>query len=363
MTTQGWGGGGGEPWDQAMHNVQAAYRNARVTYNDPDEFADDSVTWKQLRPHTVRAANVALVLTMAAFVIVCCTCGIFLNIGTSSQGDLNTAAAATSGAFITPLIVIGLAFIAWIVSLFFPIKEPIAEYALLVENRAGAAPAVYGYMLQSAAQRALPFPMAPVRIAGQYLMSFGDTRLQSLVAVQTYGTDLYFGWTMWRSRSTIILIGHALRDGFRALAGGAQYRSAINGGRTRALREITHSITRLGVQSAIAGLSATEETNRLVATTPEAPMPPGSQIAPPTIAPVATVPAQAQPVTGAWPQVRPGYPTSAPPVSAPPVSGPPTYDQQQPPVSGPPTYGQQQPPVSGPPTYGYGQQPPATPTQ
>ncbi|WP_433073256.1 hypothetical protein ACQP1P_25250 [Dactylosporangium sp. CA-052675] len=340
MTTQGWGGAGGEPWDQAMHNVQAAYRNARVTYTDPDEFADDSVTWKQLRPHTVRASNVALVLSLATFVIVCCACGLFANIGTSSQGDLNTLGAATGASVIVPAIVIALAFIAWIVALFFPIKEPIAEYALLVENRAAAAPAVYGYMLQSAAQRALPFPMAPVRIAGQYLMSFGDTRLQSLVAVQTYGTDLYFGWTMWRSRSTIILIGHALRDGFRAMAGGASYRSAINGGRTRALREITHSITRLGVQSAIAGLGATEETNRLVATTPEAPMPPGSQIAPPAIAPVMVVPvAPPQPVTGAWPQVRPGYPASAPPVSAPPVSAPPV---SAPPQSAPP-YGTQPP--------------------
>ncbi|MFB9444217.1 hypothetical protein Dvina_26465 [Dactylosporangium vinaceum] len=324
MTTQGWGGPGGEPWDQALHNVQAAYRNARVTYTEPDEFADDSVTWKQLRPHTVRAGNVALVLSLLVLVIICCTCGLFFNIGQQAQ-DLDTALAASTGSVLVPMIVAGLAFVAWCVSLFFPIKEPIAEYSLLVENRAAAAPAVYGYMLQSAAQRALPFPMAPVRIAGQYLLSFGDTRLQSLVAVQTYGTDLYFGWTMWRSRSTVLLIVHALRDGFRALAGGASYRSAINGGRTRALREITHSITRLGVQSAIAGLAATEETNRLVATTPEAPMPPGVQpIVPPTIAPAAVYPPQyQQPVTGAWPQV------SAPPSSAPPASGPP-YGTQPP---------------------------------
>ncbi|MEU7871459.1 hypothetical protein [Dactylosporangium sp. NPDC049140] len=334
MGTQGWGGAGGEPWEQAMHNVQAAYRNARVTYAEPDEFADDSVTWKQLRPHTVRAANVALVLSLVTFVIVCCTCGLFANIGSNAQ-DVDTLTAVGGASFLVPAIVIALAFIAWIVVLFFPIKEPIAEYALLVENRAAAAPAVYGYMLQSAAQRALPFPMAPVRIAGQYLMSFGDTRLQSLVAVQTYGTDLYFGWTMWRSRSTIILIGHALRDGFRAMAGGASYRSAINGGRIRALREITHSITRLGVQSAIAGLAATEETNRLVATTPEAPMPPGSQIAPPAIAPAMVVPTHQPPVTGGWPQVQPGYPTSAPPSSAPPSSAPP--------ASGPPYYGTQPP--------------------
>src|SRR4051812_44185977 len=96
MSTQGWGGPGGEPWDQAMQNVQAAYRNARVTYTEPDEFADDSVTWKQLRPHTVRAGNVALVLTLVTFVLTCCICGVFFNVGapqgSGQNADLTFAA-------------------------------------------------------------------------------------------------------------------------------------------------------------------------------------------------------------------------------------------------------------------------------
>ena len=31
----------------------------------------------------------------------------------------------------------------------------------------------------------------------------------------TPGTDLYVGWTMWRSRSTILMIGHMFRDLFQ----------------------------------------------------------------------------------------------------------------------------------------------------
>ncbi|WP_238010145.1 hypothetical protein KZZ52_05490 [Dactylosporangium sp. AC04546] len=325
MSTQNWGGGA-DPWQQVLQDVQSSYRNARVTYREPDEFADDSVTWKQIRPHAVRAANVALVLSLATFVILCCTCGVFFNAGTNAD-SIEGLTLASGGAMITIPVVIGLAFTAWVVTLFFPIKEPIAEYALVVEGKAAAGAAAYGYMLQSAGQRALPFRMGPVRVAGQYLLTLGDTQLQSLLSVQTYGTDLYFGWTMWRSRSTIVLIGHTLRDGFRAMAGGTAYRSAITGGRIRALREITHSVTRLGVQTAIMNLAATQETNRLVEITPEAPMPTGlPPLAPPGIAPMQ------QPVTGAWPQVHQpptGSPMSAPPMSAPPMSAPPYPPHQQ----------------------------------
>lgn len=336
MTTQGWGGS--DPWQQAMQDVQSSYRSHRVTYEPPDERADDTVTAKQTRPHATRALIVFLVAFGAALIIGCCGC-FALGLGGSAAanndplGGVDSIANAIQGAFSFLFFMFVLAFAAWLVVLFFPLKEPIAEYSMLIEGRAGVAAAAYGYILQSAHQRATPFPIVPVRLGGQFMLSLGDKGLQSLISVQVYGSDLFFNWTMWRSRSTIVLIGHALRDGFRLVGqGGTAYRSAVAGGRIRALREITHSITRLGVQAAILNLMATPETQQMVEQVPRQELPPGS--APPAIPPM---PPPSPQQTGAW-QHQPQQPAPQYPATGPqyPTSGAPQYPTSAPPASGPP---------------------------
>jgi hypothetical protein len=71
------------------------------------------------------------------------------------------------------------------------------------------------------------------------------------VVVRPIGVDLYLGWTMWRSRSTVVLIGHLLRDTFQGTGLSTGFSSEMRATASRALRELVHSVTREGVQAAI----------------------------------------------------------------------------------------------------------------
>jgi hypothetical protein len=74
-----------------------------------------------------------------------------------------------------------------------------------------------------------------------------NDRVHGMVLVRPIGADMFLGWTMWRARSTAVLIAHLLRDMFQGASLASDVRAASN----RALRELIHSITREGVQAAI----------------------------------------------------------------------------------------------------------------
>ncbi len=309
---------GRDPLFEAVQDVNASYRAARTNYTRPDEYIDDTITPTNLRPHVTRAAVGFLVASIVGFFLACCLgCLAFQGNSTVEDAFDTSGDVAVGSSFYTFWAILGLAYIAWIVSLFFRIREPIAEYSLLIEGRAMAAPNAYGFVLRAAQARSTPFPLYPVRPGGQYMLRLGDDRLQSLIVVQTYGTDLFVGWTMWRSRSTMVVIWHIVRDLFRVFAGGTAYRSALQNTHARALREITHSLTRLGVQAAVLNVTAPPDVIHLVNQVAEVPMEQVAAMAPPPIQP----PTQHYPTdpSGQYGQ----YPVSGPPVSGPPTSGPP----------------------------------------
>ena len=75
------------------------------------------------------------------------------------------------------------------------------------------------------------------------------------VSVFGFGTSLYVGWMMWRSRRGATLIGQFLKD----LIGGILGRSGIinqmlRTEKVRAMREAVHSAVREGVDAAVAGI-------------------------------------------------------------------------------------------------------------
>jgi hypothetical protein len=333
-----------DPLFEAVQDVNASYRAARTNYAKPDEFIDDTITPVNLRPHVTRGLVGFLLATVVGFILACCLGCIAYSGSNQADSAFNSPSDVDPGgnAFYTFMAIIGLSYIAWIVSLFFRIREPIAEYSLLIEGRAMAAPAAYGFVLRAAQARQTPFPLYSVRLAGQYWLRLGDDRLQSLIVVQTYGTDLYVGWTMWRSRSTIVVIWHMVRDLFRVFAGGTAYRSALQNTHARALREITHSLTRLGVQAAVLNVTAPPEVLHLVSQVQEVSLEQMGSMAPPPIQP----PAQTVPTDPSGQQYYGGQPTSAPPAGQyggqygqPPVSGPPypPYNNPPGPFGPPPT--------------------------
>jgi hypothetical protein len=323
---------GRDPLFEAVQDVNASYRAARTGYTRPDEYIDDTITPTNVRPHVIRALTGFLLASVVGFFLACCMgCLTLSGNATLDEAFQTSGSQAFGSSFLTFWAILGLSYIAWIVSLFFRIREPIAEYSLLIEGRAMAAPNAYGFVLRAAQARSTPFPLYPIRLAGQYMLRLGDDRLQSLIVVQTYGTDLYVGWTMWRSRSTMVVLWHIIRDLFRIFAGGTAYRSALQNTHARALREITHSLTRLGVQAAVLNVTAPPEVLHLVAQVAEVSVDQRGASAPPPI----QQPTQTIPTDPSGQQYYGG--------GVAPASGPPGQ-YGQPPVSGPP--GPQYPPYN-----------------
>lgn len=260
MTDPGWSQATEPPpLQQAIVDVHASYRSANTNHTPPDELVDDTVGWQQLKPHVVRSSMMLLATVVAStitFVFALCA-GLSSVINdfernsfSGSGGDEGNGGLFTGCAWLFGIIAVA-CLVTWIVMLFLPLREPIAEYSLLIEGRAAAYLTAYWWIWYSARERHTPFAVAPTRYAQQYLLAITGGRDQSLVVVRPYGADLYVGWTMWRSRSTVAIIWHTIRDRFRLFGGGTTFRSAVRGANTRALREVTHSVAREGVQVAI----------------------------------------------------------------------------------------------------------------
>lgn len=236
---------------QAVIDVHGGYRATRLTFEPPDELISDVVTGRVLRPHLVRS-----VVFLAAFLFLVLlyflTFLILLVAAASNPARLIFANAA--GAELVPvawlmllLILQGGVILAWVVSLFAPARESISEYGLLIEGRAEAHAVAYSWIVETVRGRRSPFRVTMAQVSGVPVVTFRNGRDHALVLVQPKGGDLYLGWTMWRARSTVVVLGHLIRDFFQVSDAAADIRAASS----RALRELVHSVTREGVQAAI----------------------------------------------------------------------------------------------------------------
>lgn len=247
----------------SLVDIHSGYRSGRMNHEPPDELASSQVTLRTLRPHFFRfvmffvVENILGILLLVFSVIAAITGGASSLLSNSPYGGNNgygTAASSGGSFFGTMATVIGflmlVVVVAWFVSLFLPMREPVAEYGALLEGRAGAARAAFDWIRRTARIRQSPLQITDASSGQQNLLVFGAGLEQAAVLVTVYGADLYLGWTMWRRRSTVMVVFHALRDMLETLRGGA-YASDVRLGRTRAFRELVHSLTREGVQVAI----------------------------------------------------------------------------------------------------------------
>jgi hypothetical protein len=236
-------------FQHALVDVHGNYRAHRLSHEPPDELISDVVTARTWRPHAVRSGfffGLFVIVSIISFftwiiaIVVAATTTNFVTGESSGSGSF-----ALSLAYFL-LVVQVLIVVAWIVALFLPLREPIAEYGLLIEGRAAAHVQAYWWIMNTARTRQSPFNVRFGTVQGLPVLQLVNGREHGLVVVRPVGMDLYVGWTMWRARSTVIMIGHMFRDMFQSgLAG--DVRSASG----RALRELIHSITREGVQAAI----------------------------------------------------------------------------------------------------------------
>ena len=237
-------------FQRVLGDVHGHYRSKRVRHEAPDELISDAVTARTWLPHVVRSGfffGLFIFVGMIAFIVwMLALIAAIDSSATESQFQQNAVNTVWINLSYALLVVQFLVLVAWVIILFVPLREPIAEYGLLIEGRAPATTLAYWWIMNTAHARQSPFSLQFGKVLGTPILIMQNGRERGLVVVRPVGTDLYVGWTMWRSRSTVVMIGHMFRDLFQnPLA--ADVRSASG----RALRELIHSLAREGVQAAI----------------------------------------------------------------------------------------------------------------
>lgn len=234
LQTLGWRGGDGN----------ASYLDKTLRHRGMEVSLDDRVTARDIAMLFIYAAA-ASILAFLPFLFL----GVLFLI------------AAGGGAF-TALYVIGLiaSFVVfWVVFLGAKVPEPISEWRVLLDGRTEQAESVYSKIAGTLGTRSIPLSVRRRRIR----TGLGDNQISNrlvltdggyvaYVSVFRYGTSLYLGWMMWRSRRGAALIRQYLSDLFLSIAGRADTELLmLRTERPRAMREAVHAACREGLVVAI----------------------------------------------------------------------------------------------------------------
>jgi len=278
------------PFRQVLVDVHGNYRAGRITHEPPDELITDTVTARTMRPHLTRATFFFLLLaatTLGWFVTT-----LIATLDSPFGGEPSGFGQLIGG--LSSLLGFGifLTVVVFVISLFRPLREPIAEYGVLIEGRARAGEFVFDWIAYTAHARQSPFVLELARVRGVPVLLAANERVRGLVSVRKVGTDLFLGWHLWRNRSTATLLLHLVRDMFGASQSRAPV-EIVNAGWAAALRELLHSVTREGAQAALldaapAGHQTTvrvEQLEELGDTTPTGPQYRGAPPPPPPAGP------------------------------------------------------------------------------
>lgn len=247
----GWRGGDGN----------AAYLDKTLRHQPMDLSLDDTVSWRFVFQLWLRGAVVSvviwLVFAFSAFLV---------GFGSASSSRYASSGLGTSAM----LYSIGtlLATVAFfVVVLLTKLAEPISEWRVLLADRAELVPAVYSQIAGTLRERQVPLGggarrirtgFGPMHHSNRLILTEGDFRVY--VSVFSYGTSLYLGWLMWRSRRGATLIGQFLVGVVRGLAGHNDPEMAmLRAERARAMREVVHAACREGLIVAVDGLQVPEQ--------------------------------------------------------------------------------------------------------
>lgn len=255
----------GPNWPSGDGN--SVYLSKTLRYNAVELGLDESVSLKFLFFLWLRAA-IASWIVQAVFAIPAILIAV---IAVSSAGsvtydqfgdEVSSGSGAGGAEFAVVLGIIGgaLGFIVfWLVLLAYRLPEPIAEWRVLLADRGDRADSVYSAISGTLGHRQLPVGWTVRRIrAGSGMVT---NRLvvtyrtyHAYVSVFAYGTSLYLGWAMWRSRRGHQLIGQFFGDLFAGLAGGHDpERQMMRAEPARAMREAVHAACREGLFVAVEG--------------------------------------------------------------------------------------------------------------
>ncbi|USX54780.1 hypothetical protein [Lentzea sp. HUAS12] len=245
----GWRGGDGN----------AAYLDKNLCHRPMDLYLDDTVSWRVVFQLWARAAAASF-LVWAVFGLL----GFLVGLGSMSAGSIDTAA----GAFVFWSIGnVGAVVVFFVVLLLTKLPEPVAEWRVVLTDRAEFAPSVYSQISGTLRHRQLPLDggtrrirtgAGPLELSHRLFLTEGDFRVY--VSVFSYGTSLYLGWQMWRSRRGSTLIRQFLVGIVRGMSGQNDPEIAmLRADRARAMREAVHAACREGLMVAVEGIQVPEQ--------------------------------------------------------------------------------------------------------
>jgi hypothetical protein len=161
-----------------------------------------------LRPHLLRSL-VFLTPVGISLVILLIGMGfsILAGLGSVSGGrGLDLGAEVDSGLSLIGLGGAAVFGMVWIVSLFVPVREVVAEDGLLIEDRAGSVTAVYEAIRARVERHSPPFTVKAGEMDSSPTLRISNEDESALVVVHAAGPDLRIGWTLWRTRSTTSMV-------------------------------------------------------------------------------------------------------------------------------------------------------------
>jgi hypothetical protein len=141
---------------------------------------------------------------------------------------------------------------------FFPLKEGVSEWMIVVDGRAAAAESAYAQIYGALVRRQTPATVRPMLFrlgSGRGRRSFLEIRqgeYSAIVSVFPYGSDLFVGWTMWWTIYPAKLLWRVLTRGTRGNK--PSFGPVIGSDDVKALREVVHIATREGVDVAQLGI-------------------------------------------------------------------------------------------------------------
>ncbi|WP_330289691.1 hypothetical protein [Streptomyces sp. NBC_00576] len=230
----GWRGG----------DANAAYLDKNLRHFPVETSLDDSVSWRLLLQLFVYAFLASFLAFLPFFFF-----GLLLLVAGSGEGF--------AAMFVLAYIASGAAF--WVTLLGVRLVEPIAEWRVLLADRSGSLDSAYVSIAGTLARRYIPVDRAERVIATglgrdqvRSRLVLSEGKCQAYVSVFSYGTSLYLGWQMWRSRRGYALIGGWVSDLIASITGRlSPERTMMRTEGVRAMREAVHAACREGLATAV----------------------------------------------------------------------------------------------------------------
>lgn len=295
----GWRGGDGN----------AAYLDKTLRYQPIELSLNESVNGKTIFFLWLRAALAGFVVFVIPgfFGFLSLVSGLGGEPSYGGYGSYDTSGGSSSGEGWFIFASLASVAVFWVVLLMTRLPEPVAEWRVLLADRPDRAPHVYATITRTLSTR--HYPIVPTALDTR--ITLNNPPYTAYVSVFNYGSSLYLGWMMWRSRRGTELIGQFLGDFFRGLRGdNGIERQLLRSEGARAMREAVHLACREGLMVAVDG----------------APAPGGPSVGGPTVptgGPTPGAPTAGGPAApGGGPAVPPQAPFTPPPPTAPPVVPP-----------------------------------------